>query len=261
LIYGTGGIGKSTFAAKCPSPVFIPTEDGLDALGVDAFPLMTSLKQVSEALDQLSKDSAHTYKTVVIDSLDWLEKLVFVEACAQYGVNSIADVPFGKGFAYAEILWKELLGRVNKLNVERKMLVVLIAHSQITRFEDPSVESYDRYSIDLQRKAAGLVYEYCDIVGFANYKIVTKSKDTGFGGQTTKGISSGERVLYVEERPAFLAKNRYGLPAQLPFAWMAISDVLKKHKKKEGDLSAVVEAKLDADLKTISKEAETITTN
>ncbi|MDR0869400.1 MAG: ATP-binding protein [Planctomycetaceae bacterium] len=30
LIYGTEGIGKSTFGASAPKPIFIPTEDGLD---------------------------------------------------------------------------------------------------------------------------------------------------------------------------------------------------------------------------------------
>ena len=88
LLYGTEGIGKSTFGSQAPKPVFIQTEDGLDEIDTDKFPLATSYEQVVAALADL-RNEQHDYETVVIDSLDWLERLVFDKLCAEHNTASI----------------------------------------------------------------------------------------------------------------------------------------------------------------------------
>ena len=250
VIYGQHGVGKSTFASQCPSPIFIQTEDGLDALGVDAFEKAQTLKDVHDALDYLIKE-AHQYKTLVIDSLDWLEKLIFVQVCREVGVEDIAAIPYGRGYVKAELHWKTILDKVNELNFKKKMLICLLAHNQIKTFADPERDSYDRYQLDLQNKAAALVCEFADIIGFASFKVATQAKDAGFGSTVVKAKSTGERTLYLEERAAFTAKNRYGLPANLGFSWAILAEELKTKKKKEGNLTSTVEDKT-ANLKAVA---------
>lgn len=242
VIYGQHGVGKSTFAAQCPKPIFIQTEDGLDSLGVDAFEKAETLKDVHDALDYLIKE-AHDYKTLCIDSLDWLEKLIFVEVCKECAVNDIAAIPFGRGYVKAELHWKTILDKVNELNFKKKMLVCLLAHNQIKTFQDPERDNYDRYQLDLQNKAASLVCEFADIIGFATFKTSTSASSGGFGTTVVKAKSTSERILHLEERAAFTAKNRYGLPTSIGFAWQDLADALKGKAKKGGNLTRIVEEK------------------
>ena len=94
ILYGTEGIGKSTFASQAPSPVFVQTEDGLSEIACDKFPLATTLDDVLSSLTALVAEQ-HDYQSVVIDSLDWLERLIFDELCRQYDVTSIEKVDNG----------------------------------------------------------------------------------------------------------------------------------------------------------------------
>jgi AAA domain len=103
------------------------------------------------------------------------------------------------------------------------MTVIQIAHTEIRRFDSPEHEPYDRYVIKLHARAAALLQEHSDVVLFANYRISTVKADVGFNKKVTRALGSGERVLYTAERPAFLAKNRFGLPDSLPLSWKAFA--------------------------------------
>lgn len=222
-LIGVEGIGKSTFGALADSPIFIPTENGLTGLpGVMKYPQATSFEQVMGYLTELgTKD--HDRRTVVIDSVDWLERLIHDQVCKEYNKDSIERVldGYGKGYAIALNLWREYLDALEYLRLQKGMTIIQIAHAQIRRFEDPLQEAYDRYSIKLQEgkstSAAGLILEYSDIVLFANYYVGIKREDKIFNKQRKVAVGDGERILYTEERPGFKAKNRYGLPAEIPF--------------------------------------------
>ena len=220
LMHGVHGVGKTTFAAGADAPVVIMTEDGLGTLKVPHFPLATSYADVVEALDALLNEE-HAYSTVVIDSVDWLEPLVWAETCRRNGWASIEAPGFGKGYAEALTVWREYLDRLNTLRDRRGMAVVQIAHTDIKRFDSPEHEPYDRYVIKLQARAAALLQEHCDVVLFANYRMSIAKADVGFNKKVARALGSGERVLHTAERPAFLAKNRYGLPDTLPLDWKA----------------------------------------
>ena len=153
--------------------------------------------------------------------LDWLEPLVWAETCRRNGWASIEAPGFGKGYAEALTVWREYLDRLNTLRDRRGMAVVQIAHTDIKRFDSPEHEPYDRYVIKLQARAAALLQEHCDVVLFANYRMSITKADVGFNKKVARALGSGERVLHTAERPAFLAKNRYGLPDTLPLDWKA----------------------------------------
>ena len=222
LVYGVEGIGKSTFAAGAPSPVFIQTEDGLGALQVDHFPIATRVSDVLDAIGSLFSDD-HEFKTVVIDSLDWLETLIWRDIEAKYDAK---DLAYGKGAMIAADKWREILDGLTALRNERGMAVVLIAHTEIKRFDSPETEPYDRYQPKLQARSSALVREWCDAVFFANYKTIVKKDDVGFNKTVARGISTGERMLFTSERPAYMAKNRYSLPESIPLSWEAFEKAI-----------------------------------
>jgi len=231
LIYGTEGIGKSTTAAEAPKPIFIPTEDGLDQIDCASFPLATALADVESAMQSLLQDD-HDFQTVIIDSADWLERLIWDVLCQQYGVPSIEKVDGGyaKGYTHALTPWRRVLNGLNDLRNRRGMCVILLAHAKVEKFEDPEHSAYDRYSPRLHKHANALISEWVDAVLFATRKIITKTEDSGFGRDRTiaagLGQGGGERVLRTVGSPACVAKNRYGLPAELPLSWAALMQAL-----------------------------------
>ncbi|MBF0184722.1 MAG: ATP-binding protein [Magnetococcales bacterium] len=218
LVYGVAGIGKTTLAACSPAPVFLPTEDGLGKLDVVAFPQANSYADVVGAMDALLNEQ-HDFESFVIDSLDWLEPLIWAEVCVRQKVNAMEDLTYGKGYVYALELWRDYIGRLNRLRSEKGMLIIQIAHAVIRRFDSPEHEPYDRYDVKLHQKAAALLVEHSDCVLFCNYRISTTKSDVGFNKKVTRAVGDCSRLLFTSERPAFLAKNRYNLPGELPMEW------------------------------------------
>lgn len=215
LLYGVHGIGKSTFGAEAPDPVFICTEDGLGTIDTSSFPLATSSLDVVAALDTLLTTD-HDYKTLVLDSADWLEAILLREVEASH---SSQDLAYGKGALILATEWRGVLAKLNDVRNERGMAVILIAHTEIKRFDSPETEPYDRYRPKLQERSSALVQEWADCVFFANYKTIVKQDDVGFNKKVARGIGTGERLMYTQESPAYFAKNRYRLPRSLPLSW------------------------------------------
>lgn len=227
MTYGIEGSGKSTLAASTPRPIFVQTEDGLGEIDCDKFPLARSFDDVLAALNELSTD-AHPYETVVIDSLDWLERLIWDAVCKRESATTIEKVGggYGKGYILALDLWRKLIDRLVVLHTERQMMVFLIAHAKIERFEDPEAPAYDRYSPRLHKHAAALITEWCDAVLFACRRFTTRSEDSGFGRQRAIaapiGTDGGERILRTSGGPSCVAKNRYRLKPEIPLSWEAL---------------------------------------
>ena len=225
LVHGVAGVGKTTFASQANQPVFIQTEDGLGTLPVAHFPLARTFEEVLEALVALYTEP-HDFQTVVVDSVDWLEPLIWAKACRDNGWASIEDAGFGKGYLAALTYWRQYLDGLNALRDDRGMTVIQIAHTDIKRFDSPEHDPYDRYVIKLHSRAAALLQEHSDAVLFANYRISTVKADVGFNKKVNRALGSGERVLHTAERPAFLAKNRYGLPETLALDWTSFAQAM-----------------------------------
>jgi hypothetical protein len=222
MVYGVEGIGKSTFCAGAPNPIYILTEDGLGSLKVNHFPLATSFADVMDAIASLYKDN-HAFETVVIDSLDWLEAIIQREIEQKYDAK---DLAYGKGSLIAAERWREILDGLNALRNDKGMAVILIAHTTIKRFDSPEVEPYDRYQPKLQERSNAVVREWSDAVLFANYRTIVKKDDVGFNQTSNRGISTGERLLFTSERPAYMAKNRYNMPESIPLSWDAFAEAI-----------------------------------
>lgn len=240
LIYGGDGLGKTTFASQAPSPIFLGTEDGTANLDVSRFPSPHSFKDVLNSINALLTEN-HDYKTLAIDSLDWLEPLVWSSVVSEgtKDEKSIEDFGYGKGYVLALKKWQEMISLLMKLRAQKRMNIIAIAHSHVKPFNDPSQPtSYDRHQLKLNDKAASLWREAVDAVLFATFETFVK-KD---GVQKAKAFGDGKRVVYTERRPAFDAKNRMGLPFEIALSWDAF-------------ISAQSESKPDA-LKTIKQDIE-----
>ena len=231
ILYGTEGIGKSTFASQAPAPIFLQTEDGLAEIECDKFPLATTFEEVQAALSELHAEQ-HDYQTVVIDSLDWLERMIWDVLCRQYSVTSIEKVDGGyaKGYTHALTYWRQVLEALSRLRNDRGMVVICIAHAKVEKFDDPESSAYDRYSPRLHKHASALVCEWSDAVLFANRKFRTQTEDAGFNRKRTIaaaiGKGGGERILRCVGGPSCIAKNRFGIVEELPLSWAAFMDAL-----------------------------------
>ena len=198
----------------------IQTEDGLGEIDCCKFPLAQSVEDVIIELTAL-RDEEHNFRTVVIDSLDWLERLIFDEICKEFGVRSIekADGGYGKGYVDALVHWRKVLALLDDLRNKRGMMVILLAHAKVERFEDPENAAYDRYSPRLHKHAASLVSEWVDTVLFATKRMrVSKDGDSRTIAAPI-GADGGERIIRTNGSPACIAKNRYGLPNEIPLSW------------------------------------------
>jgi hypothetical protein len=222
FLYGVEGIGKTTFASQAPKPIFICTEDGLGSLQVDHFPLATKASEVLDAIGSLVTEP-HDFGTVVLDSVDWLDNLIWAEVEATHDAK---DLAYGKGAMIVADKWRQVLAGLNTLRNDKGMVVILIAHTQIKRFDSPEVEPFDRYQPKLQERSNAILREWADAVLFANYKTLIKKDDVGFNKTSNRGISTGERLLYTSERPAYMAKNRYSLPDSIPMSWESFAQAI-----------------------------------
>lgn len=215
LMVGTEGVGKTTFAADAPSPIFLCAEDGLPpVLGeVPRFPTPESYPEVLEALRVLVRED-HDFETVVIDTIDWLEPMIWDELCTRNSWESIESPGYGKGYVAATGEWRKLLSALDVLRDRKGMEVILLAHATIKTFANPAGDDYGRYECKLHRGAAALVREWCDVNLFAVHEeFVTEKKGRA------KGVSTGRRVIHTERTAAWDAKNRYALPAELPLSY------------------------------------------
>lgn len=225
VLYGPEGIGKSTFAAQFPDPVFIDTEGGTKRLNVARLPQPTSWAMLMDEVQAVCKGQVPC-GTLVIDTADWAERLCIRAVCAKAKVTGIEDFGYGKGYTYVKEEFAKLLDALEEvLNAGRN--VVVLAHAAITKFEQPdAVGNYDRWSMKTSKQVAPLLREWCDMLLFANYKTLVEK--SGSSPNAKNKVSGGRRVLYTAHHPCWDAKNRFGLPEEVPFEYASIAACIPK---------------------------------
>ena len=225
MIYGAEGVGKSQFSANAPSPIFVQTEDGLSQIDTAKFPLCRNYDEMMTQLKAI-RDEEHTFSTLVIDSLDWAERLIWDKVCADYSVRSIekADGGYGKGYNHALTYWRQVIDVLSEIRSKRNMAIILTAHAKVERFEDPEHAAYDRYTPRLHKAACSLICEWVDAVLYATRRMRVDSET---GKAAPVGADGGERVIRTNGGPACIAKNRYSLPGEIALSWSAFIDALK----------------------------------
>ena len=239
LIYGAEKVGKSTFAAGAPSPVFLGAENGTERLDVARMQPENWAEAVSFVHDIATEK--HDFKTIVVDPLGWLEPMCW--AAVTNGAGSIEDFGggYGKGYLAALSHWREFLAALEKC-WKRGMHVVLVGHAQVKPFQNPEGLPYDRYELVLNAKAAGLFRQWVDIVAFTRLEISTKKEK---GDNRAKAIFTGMRLVHTSPCAAYDAGSRWKIPEELPLGW----DQLFEAVRAEGDRPAEL-------LKRVHEQAE-----
>lgn len=222
VIYGPEGIGKSTLAAHFPRPVFIDTEGSTRHMDVARTEKPTSWAMLMEQVEYIRSDPG-VCSSLIIDTADWAEQLCIDGICASKKLTGIEDMGYGKGYVYLSEEFGRLLNVLEEI-VGKGVNVVLNAHAMMRKFEQPDeMGAYDRWELKLQKKTSALVKEWSDLLLFANYK--TMSVATDDKGKKFKA-QGGRRVMYTSHHPCWDAKNRLGLPEELPLDFTALAQYI-----------------------------------
>lgn len=224
VIFGKDGVGKSTFCAGAPRAIFVAVESGLDNIDAQATPTPETWTELIDYVQELSEDER--CGSIVIDSLDWAEQLCWKHVCLQGDEKgrkqkNIESFGYGKGYVAALSEWRVLLAELQVARDNGKN-VLLIAHAERKSVKNPTGEDYDAWTIKLNAKAAGLVREWVDVVGFAELDVAIVEQDG-----RTKGISTGKRVLRTQPAAGYDAKTRFTLPERVPLDWSSFARLIR----------------------------------
>ena len=231
-VMGPPGVGKTTFAAGAPSPIFLPVEEGTNSLDVQRFPQPATFEEALAAVTLLNKEE-HKYKTLVIDTLDAMEPLVWRDVCEHGKKDSIEDFGYGKGYVLALERWRVMLACLENLRKAKRMNIVLVAHAQIKKFANPIGADYDRWDMKLAGKGASALFvEWSDALLFAEYETLTPTDDK----DRVRAVSTGNRIARTNHAGGYEAKNRFGLPDPMPLDWAAYREALQSHFKKSEEV-------------------------
>ncbi len=225
VFYGPEGIGKSTFASHFPDPLFIDTEGSTKKLNVKRLPKPTSWQMLIDMVKFVIQTKP--CKTLVIDTADWAERLCVEAVCASHGKKGIEDFGYGNGYTYVAEEWGRFLNLLQDVIDIANINVLLTAHAIIRKFEQPNeMGAYDRYELKLGKKTtaqtAPITKEWADMVLFANYKTFSVAVDDKGKKHKAQG---GQRVMYTTHHPCWDAKNRDGLPEELPLDYSAVAHI------------------------------------
>lgn len=219
VIYGPEGVGKTTFASKFPDPVFIDTEGGTKHYDVKRFQAPSSWEMLIEEVRHVIKNPS-CCKSLVIDTADWAEKLCAENVLAKYGKSSIEEFGYGKGYTYLYEEFGKLLNLLEDV-VEKGVNVVICAHAQMRKFEQPhEFGAYDRWELKLSKQIASMVKEWADMVLFANYETLIFKDSNGHAK-----AQGNKRVMFTTHHSCWDAKNREGLPEKLDFDYKEIEHI------------------------------------
>ena len=217
VAYGPEGIGKSTLASRMPSPVFVDIEGSTADLDVARVPTVSSWRALVDLVAQFEHDH-HGYKTLVIDTADWAEKLCISHVCATNNMTALGGQDdYGRSYNLLETEWRRFLDLLSRVAASG-LHVCLLAHAGIKHFRQPDLpDGYERWELKMEKKTAAATKEWARTVLFINYKtyvVEDKGKRRGTGGH---------RVMHSTHTPAWDAKNRAGLPEEMKLDYSEIA--------------------------------------
>ncbi len=234
VIYGVEGVGKSTLAAQAPDHIFLLTEDGVGEIDCNAGPLVDNYYDVLAAIQEL-KSTDHPYKTFVLDSLSGLRRLIDAAAADEWTgekgqtVKNVDEIPWGKSGAVVLPYWQRIFNGLDLLR-EKKMTVVLLGHSSVSKTKSPGNEEFKSWAPRMQLEPLEAMREWCDGLFFANYveELMHVEKPGGKFEVLPKGNVVQDRLLYCQKRSNFTAKSRYpSLKATMPMEWAPLIEEIR----------------------------------
>jgi hypothetical protein len=216
LIHGVEGVGKTSLGSTYPNAIFIDCEGSTDKLDVARLRARTWI-EFNQAIGMIlsKKDGFEEFESVVIDTVDWLEKIVITEVVRLDKADSITDhrlYGYGKGDQRVKAFFDDEVTPLFERLMKSGLNVVMIAHSVVKSFNDPIGGAYDYYGMDMGKKAAATLRQWAHNVFFVNYKTTFKE---GKGIDKTKAYGGKEVCLYTQRTPQYEAKRRDALKDEI----------------------------------------------
>ena len=251
VLIGVEGVGKSTAGAQMPKPIFLCSENGLvgKQFADVAHAAPKTWEEVLGFLDYL-RNEKHGYENLVVDTLDWLEPVLYKFVCARDKKTSVEDYGYGKGYVVACDEFRGMLSRLEALN-RSGMGILILAHSQIKAFNNPIGENYDRYEMKVAKQISALTKEWADCVLFARFETYTKKE-----GLKSKGVGGTARVVHTTHCAAWDAKNRYSLPEILP---LDMGEIMAAISAGAGDDTSALIAEINELIPSLDEKKAKIT--
>lgn len=215
-IHGPSGSGKTSLSACFPATVHAMIRDPgllplIDAGMVPPVPHFHPIESFADLESKISwlETGEHQYRTLVLDGLTGLEQVLVDHVCDTYFEGNLSTFnAYGRGWDAAVNTLGGFLERLDRLRATRRMAVLILAHSKVMNFSNPAGPDYARYVPDVKERLWSLLHKWLDVFAHLTFDIEVKPTSGGRG----KAVGAAQRVLYTEERPAFVAKNRFGLP-------------------------------------------------
>lgn len=226
VIYGPEGIGKSTLASQFPDPVFIDTEDSTKDMDVKRLPKPSSWTMLLDEIRYV-RDTPGICGTLVLDTADWAEQMEIDELLKQNQKNSINDFGYGNGYTYSAERFGKMLNLMSEV-ANKEINIVITAHAQLRKVELPEeMGAYDHWEMKTSKKVAPLIREWADAVLFLNYKVNVINIDNQGAAKGKNKAQGGRRVIHTNHAPFWDAKNRYGMPDELPLEYASIAPIFE----------------------------------
>lgn len=213
-IYGHAGLGKSTFGARSPKPLFLGAEAN-DDLEADKLPMPKTWDEFAKQV-QWAKSNAKDYETIVIDSLDSVERLLHSKIVTEAKTQTMAQALGGYGKAYdraEKVLDEELRQPLMEMRAAGKNIIVTSHVQKTSSGLDPVLlMQFDAVEPNVHKKIINLFGDWVSCILFATGETI-QHKDAN--SDKMFAMTTENRVLYTERRAGFLAKNRYDLAFEM----------------------------------------------
>jgi len=205
LFYGEPKSGKTTIASKFPQSLLLAFEKGYNALaGVKAQPI-NSWAEFLKVLRQLKDEKVkEIFETIIIDTADIAYNYCEKYICANNGVDTVADIPYGKGYGLIGTEFDEKLRSI----VQMGYGIVLISHATDKTFTDEAGNQYNKIVPTLDKRANNIVSRMTDIIGYS--RAVTDDQGnnkTMLFIRGTQRYEAGSRFKYTPDYIEFSYKN------------------------------------------------------
>ncbi len=229
FFYGEPKSGKTTIATKFPRHLLLAFEKGYNAIpGAMAQPI-NSWAEFKKVLKQLPDPKVkEKFETIIVDTSDIAYDLCEKYICANakrsdggFGVDSIGDIPFGKGYTMVAKEFDESLRSI----VQMGYGLVLISHAVDKTFTDETGKEFNQIVPTLGSKPRNIVSRMCDIIGYSR---AIQNED---GTTSTK--------LFMRGTPRYIAGSRFKYtPDYIDFTYndlvKAIGDAIDKQMEEDG---------------------------
>ena len=236
IIHGKESVGKTYMACQSDSPIMLDMEHGAEIHPIQKIPLYGKDVVFDDCIEALrliyAQHKKMGVKTVIVDSFDWVQKLIHKQVCSKKNVETIDELKWGAGYQLAASLAQDFVNGLDSLR-QLGLEIIIICHTQIVKVDEPIHDLYEVYDLKLDRLIRNTLKEWATIIAFCEFDQKTHLKGERFGQKVYKAVSTGNRIMHTVPQAGFVAKSRIPIPSPLPLDWKIFHQEINKARKGE----------------------------